>query len=96
MINVVWSPSALDDLKEIREYISRDSRHYANKFTEGAFDAAERLMIFPKSGRIVPEYQNPNIREIGHGSYRIIYEIVNNEIYVVAIVHGQRLLPDGE
>jgi plasmid stabilization system protein ParE len=93
MIDVVWVPSALDDLKKIKEYISRDSIHYANKFTEGVFDATERLTVFPKSGRIVPEYQNPNIREIGHGSYRIIYEIVKYGVYVVAVVHGRRLLP---
>jgi len=58
-------PSALDDLKKIKEYIASDSVHYANKFAEGAFDATERLTVFPKSGRVVPEYQNINIREIG-------------------------------
>jgi addiction module RelE/StbE family toxin len=94
MIDVIWVQSALNDLKKIKEYISRDSVHYANKFTDGAFDATERLAIFPKSGRVVPEYQNPNIREISHGSYRIIYEIVNDEVYIVAVVHGRRLLPE--
>ena len=76
MIDVVWVSSALEDLKKIKEYIASDSVHYANKFIEGAFDATERLTVFPKSGRLVPEYQNPNIREVGHSSYRIIYEIV--------------------
>ena len=94
MIDVVWVPSALDDLKKIKEYIASDSVHYANKFIEDVFDAAERLTVFPKSGRIVSEYQNSNIREIGHSSYRIIYEIANNKVYVVAIVHGRRLLPE--
>ena len=63
--------------------------HYANKFAEGAFDATERLTVFPESGRIVPEYQNPDIREIVYGSYRIIYEIVNNGVYVVAVGRGE-------
>ena len=94
MMDVVWAPSALGDLNKIKEYIARDSVHYASKFVDGAFNATERLAAFPKSGRIVPEYQNPNIREIGHASYRIIYEIVNDEVYVVAVVHGRRLLPD--
>ena len=94
MNKVIWAPSALIDLKEIRKYIARDSLHYAKKFIENAFNATERLSIFPKSGRIVPEIGNPNIREIGHGSYRIIYELINNEVYVVAVVHGRRLLPD--
>ena len=93
-MDVVWVPSALGDLNKIKEYIARDSIHYASKFVDGAFNATERLAGFPKTGRIVPEYQNPNIREIGHGSYRIIYEIVNNGVYVVAVVHGRRLLPE--
>ncbi|MCL1884297.1 MAG: type II toxin-antitoxin system RelE/ParE family toxin [Defluviitaleaceae bacterium] len=93
MMDVVWTPSALGDLNKIKEYIARDSVHYANKFAEGAFTATEHLAVFPKRGRIVPEYQNPNIREIGHGSYRIIYEMVDDEVFVVAIVHGRRLLP---
>ena len=83
------------DLKEIRDYIARDSLYYAKKFIESAFNSIERLSVFPKSGRIVPEIGNPNIREVAHGSYRIIYELKNNEVYVVAVVHGRRLLPDG-
>jgi len=94
MSKVVWSPSALDDLKIIHEYIARDSSSYANKFTECVFNATERLLIFPQSGRIVPEIGNPNIREIGHGSYRIIYELIDDKVNVVAVVHGRRLLPD--
>jgi len=94
MIDVVCVPSALDDLNKIKEYIARDSVHYANKFAEGAFDATERLTAFPKSGRIVPEYRNPNIREIGHGSYRTIYEMVDSGVFVVAVVHGRRLLSE--
>jgi len=38
MIDVIWVPSALDDLKKIKEYIARDSTNYASKFIEGAFD----------------------------------------------------------
>ena len=52
MIDVIWVPSALEDLKKIKEYIASDSVHYANKFTEGVFDETERLTVFPKSGRI--------------------------------------------
>jgi len=92
MIEVIWVPSAIDDLRKIQEYIARDSMNYARKFTEDAFNSTERLTIFPKSGRVVPEYGNPNIREIGHGSYRIIYELVNGEVHVLAVIHGRRLI----
>ena len=94
MINVLWVPSALDDLKKIQEYIARDSKYYARKFTKDAFNSTERLAIFPKSGRVVPEYGSQDIREIGHGTYRIIYELVDDGVHVVAVVHGRRLLPE--
>ena len=92
-MNIIWSHSALGDLANIREYIARDSRNYAKKFVDGVFTATERLSVFPRSGRVVPEIGNPNIREIGHNSYRIIYEVAEDDVNIVAIVHGRRLLP---
>ena len=40
MSKVSWMPSALDDLKSIRDYIAKDSVYYADKFVDGAFKAA--------------------------------------------------------
>jgi plasmid stabilization system protein ParE len=94
MNKIIWAPSALNDLRKIHEYIARDSLSYANKFTDGAFDATERLSIFPQSGRVVPEIGNPSIREVGYNSYRIIYELIDDKVNVVAVIHGRRLLPD--
>jgi len=43
-------------------------------------------------GRIVPEYGNDDIREILYRDYRIIYEIINGEIYIITVIHGSRRL----
>ena len=80
MSRVSWMPSALDDLKSIRDYIAKDSLYYADKFVDGAFKAAERLERFPKIGRMVPEIENPALREIIYGSYRIIGLSMNSTI----------------
>ena len=94
MSKVSWMPSALDDLKSIRDYIAKDSVYYAEKFVDGAFKAAERLEQFPKSGRMVPEIGNPVLREIIYGSYRIIYELDDNSnVQILTVIHGMRLLP---
>ena len=93
MSTVLWMPSALEDLRSIQDYISRDSVFYANKFVDEAFSSTEKLELFPEIGRIVPELGVASVREIFHGSYRIIYELINNEVRVVAMVHGKRLLP---
>jgi plasmid stabilization system protein ParE len=91
MSNVKWTQTALNDLSDIQDYIARDSVHYANKFLDDAFKAVGRLELFPEIGRIVPERNNPNFREIIFGSYRIMYEIINGECYIITMIHGKRL-----
>ena len=50
----------------------------------------ERLLRFPKLGRVVPEAQDENIRELVHKNYRIIYRIAGERIEILTIVHGSR------
>jgi len=60
---LVWSQEALDDVDEIAEYISRDSRYYAQQVVEKFFQLADTLAEQPLIGRIVPELNNEHIRE---------------------------------
>jgi plasmid stabilization system protein ParE len=53
----------------------------------------ERLAAFPRSGRVVPEVADERIREIIHGHYRIVYKTLNNDVVILTIIHGARLLP---
>lgn len=43
-------------------------------------------------GRIVPEFEDPSIREIFAYSYRVIYQVDPTQVSIAAIVHGKRLL----
>ena len=90
MSKVEWTQTALDDLAGIRAYIARDSVYYANKFVDEAFRAVERLEMFPESGRIIPERNDPSFREIIFGSYRIMYKIANDECFITTMIHGKR------
>ena len=90
MIEIRWTEPALNDLRAIRDYISRDSAYYAEKVVDEAFDKVERLSDFPNMGRQVPEENDSTIREIIHYSYRIIYETNPYHITVLAIVHGKQ------
>ncbi len=42
---------------------------------------------------MVPEYQDPNVREVIEGPYRLIYEVTANAVHVLAVIHGSQLLP---
>ena len=52
----------------------------------------ERLTVFSYSGRIVPEVNNPAIREIILGSYRIVYRVKDEVVEILTVCHGARLL----
>jgi len=88
---VVWSPEALEDLEVIAEYIERDSRFYASAVVTKILEIAESLKNFPKTGRIVPEIGEENIRERLIYSYRLVYQIQKHQILIVAVIHGKRM-----
>ena len=87
---VKWSRPARMDLKQIHDYIAEDSRYYAKKVVQTIVEKTEELMVFPEIGRIVPELDDPNIRELFVYSYRLIYEITPNGIEILAVIHGRR------
>jgi toxin ParE1/3/4 len=91
---VVWSPEALEDVDDIAGYIARDSVFYAAAVVEKMLAVASGLSQFPHSGRIVPELNQPDIRERFVYSYRLIYRIEPKRILVTAVIHGRRLLDD--
>lgn len=96
MAQVRWTPQALDDLDAICLFIARDAPQVAAVFADRAFRATDRLVAHPRLGRIVPELEIETIREIILGNHRIIYRIREDEVQVVTIHHGARLLKVGK
>jgi len=88
MVKILWSLQARDDLKNIYSYIKQDSVYYANNFKLNILNRIERLIKFPKSGRVVPEYNFEQVRELIYGNYRIIYEI-KDSVQILAIAHSK-------
>jgi len=81
-------------LGQIVKYIALDKPIAAEKFRDEAFAHADLLKKAPQLGRVVPEEGNPNIRELLHRNYRIIYRVRPRlkKIQIVLIWHGKRLL----
>ena len=91
---IIWSPQALEDIEAIAEYIARDSTTYAESTVEGIFQAPHGLRKFPRLGRVVPEKNHEDVRELFVFQYRVIYEIHTSEIHVLTVVHGKRIIED--
>lgn len=90
MAQVIWSPAALEDVEATAEYISRDSPDQAALFVGRLIEQTNRLEDFPLSGRVIPEIGNEACREIVYGSYRIMYRLEGDQVWVTGIVHGAR------
>lgn len=93
MVKINWTPQSRNDLISIAEFIAQDSRKYAKIQVRRIRERVRQLVHFPKSGRIVPELENPRIREVIMGNYRIIYLIATDErIDILTIHHAAKLL----
>ena len=92
MEKIEWSALALVDLRSIYEYISRDSAFYAERLIDKIAGRINQLENFPQSGRIVPEFNDEMIRELIEGSYRIVYHLRGDRIYIVRIYHSAMIL----
>ena len=85
MEQIKWTNKSLKDLKSINDFISLDSKFYAARFINRLIQRVEQLVLFPESGRIVPEKNNPEVRELIEGNYRIFYREKNNNITILRI-----------
>jgi toxin ParE1/3/4 len=92
-MKVIWTPRAQQRLQEIHDHIAKDQPGNATRWIASVLDRGEQIGDQPRSGRVVPEYQRETIREILEGDYRIIYRIRSQQVDVLTVRHGARLLP---
>lgn len=74
-------------LDEAVAYVARDSRPAAERLLTDALEAASSLDTFGERGRVVPELNHSNVRELLVQRYRLLYEVTPAE---VAFLHGAR------
>ena len=87
---VIWAASARNALDEVIEYIARDSPQAAVKVLEEVLGTAGSLATLSERGRIVPELNDPTIRELFVFMYRLLYEVEKHRVRIVAFLHGAR------
>ena len=90
MAAIDWSLKAQRHLRDITEYLESTSASYAGVFGGRVLAAAELVSEFPRLGRVVPEYQDNDLREVLVGNYRLVYHVTGEHLGIVGIVHGSR------
>jgi plasmid stabilization system protein ParE len=87
---VIWTKQGYSTLDEAVAYVAQDSLTAAQQLLESALDMAESLTVFDERGRIVPELEQPSVRELLVQRYRLIYEVFDTKVEILAFIHGAR------
>jgi plasmid stabilization system protein ParE len=86
-LDVIWDEEAIDAFEEIRDLLERRSPTLAAAFAERVWSQLDRIATFPESAAMVPEHENPGLRQIRVGSYRLIYRLTFDGIHVEGFLH---------
>lgn len=87
---VVWTLPAKNDLRQIYNSIAYDSKIYAKRVTQNIVAKPDILDGLPRIGKVVDELKDDKIRELPIYTYRIIYEVSTDDIFILAVVHKRQ------
>ncbi|KUG23982.1 death on curing protein, doc toxin [hydrocarbon metagenome] len=91
---ITFAVSAFDDLENIRVWYTDQQQvpDVGERLIKEIISQIERLSEFPESGRIVPEFNIGNLREIIFSPFRSVYRLDDNKIKIIRIWRSERLL----
>ena len=91
-LKVFWTENAIQDLLGIKTYIAQDSIDRAGKWLMELYAAGENLSQLSGRGRIVPEFNQENLRELLIENYRLVYRIKSTTVEIITVFEGHRQL----
>ena len=92
-MDVRIAESALADLRDILAwYAGNDAPEVGLRLASQIIERIERLADHPNMGRMVPEFQRPDLRELIHAPFRIVYRHDGDMLRVVRVWRGERQL----
>jgi toxin ParE1/3/4 len=92
-VKLIWSDDAIQERNDILEFISADNPVAALTMDELFSERARNLLDFPDMGRpgMLPETRELTV----HPNYRLVYELVGNDVQILNVVHARRDWPEG-
>lgn len=89
MARLIWTQESRRWLRDIYEYIARDSQPAARKVVRGIFDRAHLLLEFSEMGHLYQPMKFPKVRILLYGHYRVLYlPEVGGNVYILGVFHG--------
>jgi toxin ParE1/3/4 len=91
-VRIVWSPLAIARAEQEASFIAKDKPQAAKRWLEGLFKAVERLEMFPRSGRRLPEMESSDYRQLLYKSHRVIYRIEDDTLLILTVRRSKQFL----
>jgi plasmid stabilization system protein ParE len=92
-VKIRITDSAVEDLRELQVYYEEHlAPQIGNQFVTEILDRIETLTDNPDIGRIVPEFDIDNIRELIHKPFRVVYLRESSSIFVIRVWRSERIL----
>lgn len=90
---VTFSESAVADLEDVRHwYTEQGVPDVGARLVAAVIERVEQISAFPESGRVVPEFETPWLRELIYPPFRIVYRVDDDRLRVVRVWHSERLM----
>jgi len=91
MVQINWTDQAVFDLQNIYTFIASDSKYYAKREVTKIKLKTIFIKDNIKIGRVVPEFEKEEIRELIEGRYRIVYRLISeNEVDILTVHHSAK------
>lgn len=88
-VAVRFAESAIADLEALRTwYAEQGEPDVGERFVEEIVARIEALREHPEMGRIVPEFDQPFLRELIHPPFRIVYRRDPKQVRIVRVWRG--------
>ena len=89
---VTWLPQAQLHLRNIYRHIAKDSANTAQQIVNDLTERTRPLAGLPFTGKVVPEMNDENLREVHAHAWRILYQIRQHNVYVIPVLHKRQQL----
>lgn len=91
-MKIIWSPKARQKAQEAVDFIKEDRPLVSEEWLEGLIERVLLLQEFPNQGRIVPEWGQPDVREVLHPPYRVLYQVFPERVEILTLSHVRQEL----
>ena len=88
---VLFTPAGRKQFLAALAYIAADDPAAARRLRDRAEESLSRLVAFPESGRVLPEFPDLPFREVVVAPYRLFYRVKDDAIWVVAAWHSAQV-----